>query len=113
MKVMSNQLFEKPHTKLGWWSSWLGIAFVVMFIINVVVFSVGIGDTTIWHQMILPFYVASMLLCGLAGGVFGLIATIRQHERSSLVWLAILIGLFTLFIILNEFMQLMKFLQGA
>jgi hypothetical protein len=113
MKTMSNQIFEKPHTKLGWWSSWLGVTFVVMFIINVVVFSLGMGDTTTWHQTILPFYGTSMLLCGLAGGVVGLIATIRQHERSSLVWLAILTGLFTLLIILNEFLQLVKFLQGA
>jgi len=52
-----------------------------------------------------------MLLCGLAGGVVGLIAMIRQRERSSLVWLAILVGLFVFIIILNEFLQLMKYLQ--
>lgn len=54
-----------------------------------------------------------MLLCGLAGGVFGLIAMIRQKERAALAWLAVLVGLFVVLIVLNEFMQLAMYLQGT
>jgi len=107
---IASHFIEKPHTKLGWWGLWLGVAFIVMFIVNIAVFSL-VTDETAWRQTILPFYGPFMLLCGLAGGVVGLIAMIRQRERSSLVWLAILVGLFVFIIILNEFLQLMKYLQ--
>jgi len=112
MKTISSHFIDKPHTKLGWWSVWLGVAFVVLFLINVAVLSL-ITDDASWRQMILPFYGIFMLICGLAGGIVGLIATIRKHERSSLVWLAILIGLFVLFLVLNELLQLVAFLIGA
>ncbi|MCX6084006.1 MAG: hypothetical protein NT102_03470 [Caldiserica bacterium] len=54
--------------------------------------------------MILPFYGIAMLSCGLAAGIVGLIAMIRRHERSWLVRLAILPGLFALFFVLGEFL---------
>jgi hypothetical protein len=44
-----------------------------------------------------------LLLCGIGGGITGLIALIRRHERSALVWLALLPGLFVLFMI-GEFL---------
>jgi len=45
-----------------------------------------------------------MLLTGLAAGITGLIAIIRHHERSWLVGLAILPGLWVLFMLLGEFL---------
>ena len=103
MKTNSSHFFGKPHTKLGWWAVWLGAAFVVMFLINSFVFMPTSSDAP-WRQVILPFYGIFMLLCGLAAGIVGVIAVIRQHERSWLVWLTFLPGLLVLFLILGEFL---------
>jgi len=111
MKTISSHFFEKPHTKLGWWSVWLEVVFVVMFSINIAIL-VLLTDGTIWRGSILPFYAIIMLLCGLAGGVVGLVTVMRQHERSSLVWLAILNGLFVLLLVLNELWQDVQSLLG-
>jgi hypothetical protein len=43
-----------------------------------------------------------MLLCGLVAGIVGLIAILRQHERSWLVWLAVLPMLWGIFMVLGE-----------
>jgi len=80
-----------PHTKLGWWSFWLMIAFVVMFIVNSAVFMAPTFNPP-WGPTILPFYGISMILCGLAAGTVGLVAVTRRHEHSLLVWLTILPG---------------------
>ena len=61
------------------------------------------GDAP-WQHTLLPFYGVFMMLCGLASGVVGLIAILRNHERSWLVWLTILPGVFVLFFLLGEFL---------
>jgi hypothetical protein len=111
MKTASSHFRETPHAQLGWWSVWLEVVFIVMFIINIVVLSL-VTDETFWRGSILPFYAITMLLCGLAGGVVGLVTVIRQHERSYLIWLAILTGLFVLLLVLNELWQGVQFLLG-
>lgn len=90
-----------PSTRLGWWSVGLAATFVALLIINATVFMPSAVEVP-WRQLILPFYGIGMLLCGLAGGVVGLIAVIRRHERSWLVWLAMLPGLFVLLFVLGE-----------
>ena len=55
-----------------------------------------------WRHVILPFYGTFLLLCGLGSGVVGLLAVIRQQERSWLEWLMILPGLFVLFLVIGE-----------
>jgi hypothetical protein len=42
------------------------------------------------------------LLSGLCGGVVGLIALLRRHERSALVWFAMVPGLATLVFLIGE-----------
>jgi len=101
MKTTSSHFVDKPHTKPGWWAVWLTAAFVFMFIINSAVFMAPTFNPS-WGLAILPFYGIFMLLCGLAAGVVGLIALIRQQERSWLVWLTILPGLLVLFLLLGE-----------
>jgi hypothetical protein len=103
MKAMSSHFTEKPHTKLGRWAVGLGILFVVLFLINSFVFMPTSSDAP-WRQVVLPFYGIFMLLCGLSAGVVGLIAVIRRHERSWLVWLTLLPGLLVLFLVLGEFL---------
>ena len=93
-----------PSTRLGWWSVGLAATFVALFIINVAVISSTLE--TLWRQTLLPYYVIFMLSCSLAAGIAGLLAVIRQRERSWLVWLAILTGLFVIVIVLGEFLQL-------
>jgi hypothetical protein len=78
-------------------------AFVAMFVINSAVFMRLPGNAP-WQHRVLPFYGILMMLCGLAAGVIGLIAIIRKHERSWLVWLALLPGAFVLFLLLGEFL---------
>ena len=97
------RILRWPSTRLGWWSVGLAVAFVILMTINSAVFMRLPEDIT-WRVTVLPFYGIFMLLCGLAAGIVGLIAVIRRHERSWLVWLAILPGLFALVFMLGEFL---------
>jgi hypothetical protein len=56
------------------------------------------------RQAVLPFYGIAMLLCGLAAGIFGLFAVARRHERSCLVWITLLPGLWVICMVLGEFL---------
>ena len=94
------RFFGRPVTRMGWWSVGLGVTFLLFWNINSTVFMPATVVAP-WRQVILPFYGIFMLLCGLAAGVLGLIAVIRG-ERSWLVWLTILPGLFVVFFILGE-----------
>ncbi len=55
-----------------------------------------------WTQTVLPFYGLLMVVCGLASGITGLVAVLRQHERSWMVWLTLLPGAFMIFLLLGE-----------
>ena len=92
-----------PRTQLGWWSVGLAVTFEILMIINSTIFMRLPEDVT-WRVTILPFYGIFMMLCGLAAGIVGLIAVTRQHERSWLVWLALLVGLNALVFVLGEFL---------
>jgi hypothetical protein len=99
----SSSFRQRPATRLGWWAVGLAAAYVVMSIVNSAVFMrISIPDW--WRQNLLPFYGIFMMLAGLAAGVVGLIAIIRRHERSWLVWLAILPGASAWLFILGEFL---------
>ena len=106
MTTRSSSLWQRPGTRLGWWAVGLAAAFAVMFIINSLVFMPAFQYAAEggWHQTLLPFYGIFMLLCGLGAGMAGLIAVIRSHERSWLVWLTILPAAFVLFLVLGEFL---------
>ena len=88
-----------PSTRLGWYSVGLTAAFVILFIINTAVFLPAPGVVA-WRE---AFVGIVLLLCGIGGGIAALIALIRRHERSALVWLALLPGLLVLFMI-GEFL---------
>ena len=84
-----------PSTKLGRWSVALAATFAALFII------------TALSTVKLPwFYGVAMLSPGLAAGIVGLIAVIRRHERSWLVWLAMLPGLTMVVFVVSEFVVL-------
>jgi hypothetical protein len=96
---------QRPGTRLGWWAVGLAAAFGVMFMINAAVLmplnQTGVPDTGLRQALLASFGIV-MLLCGLAGGVLGLVALIRKHERSWLVWLTVMPGALVLFLLLGE-----------
>jgi hypothetical protein len=57
-----------------------------------------------WEGVLMPLYAIAMLLCGLCGGAAALISLLRRHERSALVWLALLPGLAALIFLTGEFL---------
>jgi hypothetical protein len=77
----------------------LAAAFVILYIINAAVFLPSPGVVP-WREAMVGIV---LLSCGISGGTAALIALIRRHERSALVWLALLTGLFVLFMI-GEFL---------
>lgn len=90
-----------PSTRLGWWAVWLAAAFVVLMGVNQLVF-MQLAEQVAWRQTLLPFYGIGMMACGLAAGVVAAIAVVRTGERSLLVLLTLLPGLFVLLFILGE-----------
>ncbi|HET7270445.1 MAG TPA: hypothetical protein VFI90_05095 [Rubrobacter sp.] len=89
-----------PGTRLGWYSVGLAATFVVLFIVNAAVLLPAPGVVA-WREALVGI---ALLLCALGGEVAALIALVRRHERSALVWLAMLPGLFVLFLLIGEFL---------
>jgi hypothetical protein len=98
------RIFKWPSTRLGWWAVRLALAFEILMTLNFVIF-MRLPEEVAWRVTILPIYAITMLLCGLAAGIVGLIAMVRQRERSGLVGLTLLPGLFVLVFVLGEFMS--------
>jgi H+/Cl- antiporter ClcA len=92
-----------PSTRLGWWSVGLAATYALLSIYNsVALLQPSLGEP--WRQVVLPFYSILFMLCGLAAGVVGLVALLRQHERSWLVWITLLPALGVLILIPGEFL---------
>jgi cytochrome bd-type quinol oxidase subunit 2 len=105
MTTLSTSSFtRRPHTRLGWWAVGIFILFVLLFIVNAIVFiPAARGEATArWVQVSLPNLGIFLVLSGLAAGILGLIAIIKQRERSWLVWLAILPSAFILLLLLGD-----------
>jgi len=98
-----SSLWHRPSTQLGWWAVGLAIGFIMMNIVNSAVF-MRLPENVSWRQTILPFYGIFMMLCGIAAFIVGIIAIIRSHERSLLVWLTLLPGTSVLLFVLGEFL---------
>ena len=92
-----------PSTRLGWWSVGLSVLFSLLMFLNNVIF-MGLAEDVPWRQTLLPFYGIGMMACGLAAGILAIIALTWRHERSLLVWLPLLSGLFVVLFILGEFL---------
>jgi len=103
MKPASSRFPALPHTSVGWWSIGLAGLFLVLFIFNSAVLMQP-SDPLHIPQPVRIAYGFIMLLCGLASGAAGLAAVIRAHERSWMVWVTILPGVFVLFLVIGEFL---------
>ena len=95
-----------PKTHLGWGSVGLSGVSVVLLIFAPVVIAVH-EDRVEWMYWAFDWIVVQILmmfLYGLAGVVVGLIAVLIRRERSWLVWLAMVLGpaSFFLLVVLRE-----------
>ena len=96
MKTDTVQSKWRPSTRLGWWAVWLMAAFVVMYIGVIVVMALQLS--------LPPVFGILMMLCAISSGVVGIVALVKQHERSRLVWLTILPLAWGVFMLLGEFL---------
>ena len=88
MKTTSSSFLDSPHTKLGWWSVGLSVLFVALF--------VAITTATLHFSGFLTITI------GVAAGFLTLGALIWKGERSWLLWLMLLPGLFAILFALGE-----------
>ena len=89
MTIRSGSSFlQRPGTRLGWCSIGLAVVFAMMFII-ILLAPTFFSELPKWFYYT---YVIFMSVCGFAAGVVGFIAVIREHDRSWMIWLAILSG---------------------
>ena len=77
---------RRPNSRLGWWAVGLAAASILLILA--------------WS--VLPGGAWLAFICGFAGGVLALVAVIRQHERSWLVFFSILPLFWVLVFILGE-----------
>ena len=88
MKTVSSHFLEIPHSRLGRWAVGISLLFAVLFLLvsnDLLLFS---GFLTI--------------VLGVVAGLLDLSALIWKRERSWLIWLMLLPGLFAILFALGE-----------
>ena len=96
-----------PKTSLGRWSVGLGAAFILIFVLSGVLTAlggVGVGPAPVGPIAGVALGVA-FAISGIAALITGLISIIKSKERSILVFLAVIAGLFCLIFFLGEFLS--------
>jgi hypothetical protein len=81
----------------------LAAVFIVLFFLNSALFVSGFLELP-RPETLGPIYVVLIFGCALAAGIVGLVSVVRRGERSYAVWLAMVPGLFMLFLLLGEFL---------
>ncbi len=94
-----------PRTRLGWWAAGLGLTAVALPLLTVL-FNALILLLSNGNTFALNAAGVLMLACAFAGGITGVVALIRNRERSIAVWVAVLIGLIALLAMGHEFVPL-------
>lgn len=94
-----SRFFAFPRTKLGWWAAGLALGSLLLqaltHLIALLVTSLSQGGTGLNLGML-------TVVLSLAGGILGVLAVVRNKERSILVWYAILAGFFALLLIFAD-----------
>lgn len=88
MGTHTSHFLEKPATRLGWWAVGLGIVFTALFLLIV--------------NELIRFPGMLTMILGIVGGILTLVALIWKHERSWLLWLVLMPGLFAILFTLGE-----------
>lgn len=97
-----------PKTRLGKWSMWLAVAFIVGFAINGAI--VGIVGTSTspavndFSQTYMPYWGIALMSCGFVAGIVGLVAILKEKERSIITLLTLVPTLFVTMFLLGEFL---------
>lgn len=97
-----------PTTRTGKVSMWLAVAFLVGFAINSVL--VGVVGTTEdaavsdFSRTYLPYWGVALFACGFAAGVVGLVAILKDGERSLVTLLTLVPALFVTMFLIGEFL---------
>ncbi len=94
-------LLRRPSTWLGRWSVALAVAYLVLYVVDIAVL-MQLADNAPWRSAVVPPYAIVMLACGLGAGIVGLMAILRQHERSWIAWLGVCFGLTSLLLIIGK-----------
>ncbi|TLM99399.1 MAG: hypothetical protein FDZ75_00130 [Actinobacteria bacterium] len=96
-----------PSTNLGKWSMWLAVAFVIAFMMNGALVAVFGQSTNAamneFSRTYLPYWGVAFMAVGLVSGVVGLVAILKQKERSLVTLLTIVPTLFVLMFLIGEF----------
>ncbi len=89
-----------PKSYLGRWSVGLAAAFILLSVLSSVLTGLGgVGPGPVG-----PIITFAFGISGIAALVTGLVSVTKSKERSILVFLALVVGLFTLFFFLGEFL---------
>jgi hypothetical protein len=88
MDPATNRFLGLPRTRLGWWSVGLTLLFTFLFI----------STLNEWIR----FSGMLTMVLGVTGGILILIAIVKNCERSWLIWLMLLPGLFAMLFSLGE-----------
>jgi flagellar biosynthesis protein FliQ len=94
-----------PKTRLGRWSIWLIIAFILLLIsFQLLVISGQRGGDTFFSNLVLSIPMLLAAISGISAFFTGIIGIIKSKERAVLVFVATIIGLFILVFVLGEFL---------
>lgn len=92
-----------PKTRLGKWSVGLIIVFfALLFAGRLVAAATGGGGETFYDNIPLSLTMLSAVLSSVAAFFVGLVAVVKRHERSVMVYLSMLIGFLFLGFVLGE-----------
>lgn len=96
-----------PVTTLGTWSMWLAAAFIVGFMINSAMVGVIGTSTNVavndFSQTYMPYWGITLFAVGFAAGVVGLVAILKDKERSIVTLLTLIPTLFVVMFLIGEF----------
>lgn len=110
MKTTTVRLFKAPDTNAGKWSLWLIVAMPLFFLLgslfmNTLYPSIPSGDSILQDIALRPS-LSIFMFSGMAAGVLaffsGLLAILRQKERSIFVFASTLIGSLMLLFLIGE-----------
>lgn len=112
-----HNFWSAPLTRAGKLAAILGAVFIFMFITNAAVLQQFQALTYVSHPWLkawlIPGFVITMLLCGLASGIFGGIAIFYKRERSVFTWVGFVLGILLVFLLMSEASQLIRHLSAG
>lgn len=97
---------KRPSTRLGRISMWMAVGFVILFALNAPFAAmVGTSDNTTLNEFsrtYLPFWGLGLMSLGFFSGIVGLVAIVKQKERSLVTLLTLVPTLFVLMFLIGE-----------